>query len=62
MFNISTRKVGGIRFVKLGRLCVAFSLARDFRPMKDLTPRHPVRLRTNGARVFIPAEVRHAQA
>lgn len=37
MFNIATRKVGGIRFVKVGRLCIAFTIARRFRP--SATPR-----------------------
>jgi hypothetical protein len=28
--NISTRKVGGIRFVKIGRLCFAFCITREY--------------------------------
>ena len=29
--NLYFRKVGGIRFLKLGRLTISFSIARDFR-------------------------------
>lgn len=31
--NISTRKVGGIRFLKLGRLTFAFSVSREYRAL-----------------------------
>ncbi len=34
MFNFSTRRVGGIRFVKLGRFCFSFCLTRTFVPLK----------------------------
>jgi hypothetical protein len=27
--NISTRKVGGLRFIKLGRICISFSVAKS---------------------------------
>lgn len=33
MFNISTRRVGGIRFLKIGRLTFAFSVSRVYRPL-----------------------------
>lgn len=33
MFNISTRKVGGIRFIKIGRLCFSFCMTRQYRAM-----------------------------
>lgn len=33
MFNISTRKVGGIRFFKIGRLCLSFCITRAYRPV-----------------------------
>lgn len=33
-FNASSRKVGGIRFLKLGRLCFAFCVTREYRPLK----------------------------
>jgi hypothetical protein len=31
VFNISTFKVGGIRFIKLGRINVAISVSREYR-------------------------------
>jgi hypothetical protein len=31
--NASTRRVGGLRFVKLGRLCVSWSVTREYRSM-----------------------------
>lgn len=34
MFNFSTRKVGGLRFVKLGRICFSFCVTREFRPLQ----------------------------
>lgn len=51
MFNVSTRKVGGIRFLKIGRLTFAFCISRTYRPMKDVTPRKPVHLQVKGVRV-----------
>ena len=33
MFNISTRRVGGIRFVKFGRFTFSFCVARSYRPL-----------------------------
>lgn len=33
MFNFSTRRVGGLRFVKLGRICFSFCITREFRPL-----------------------------
>jgi len=35
IFNFSQRKVGGIRFVKLGRFNVSFSLSRAYRPIGE---------------------------
>lgn len=32
MFNFSTRRVGGLRFVKIGRLTFMFCVSRDYRP------------------------------
>jgi hypothetical protein len=32
--NLSTRKVGGIRFLKIGRLTLSFSISRSYRPLK----------------------------
>ncbi len=33
-FNLSTRKVGGLRFIKLGRLTISLSVSRrDYRPL-----------------------------
>lgn len=33
MFNISTRKVGGIRFFKFGRLCFSFCITRQYKAL-----------------------------
>jgi hypothetical protein len=33
MFNFSTRRVGGIRFVKLGRFCFSFCITRQYTPL-----------------------------
>jgi len=30
MFNISTRRVGGLRFVKIGRFCLSFCVTREY--------------------------------
>jgi hypothetical protein len=32
-FNVSTRRVGGVRFLKLGRFCFSFCVTREFRPI-----------------------------
>ena len=31
LFNISTRLVGGIRFLKIGRFCFSFCVTREYR-------------------------------
>jgi hypothetical protein len=31
MFNISTRRVGGLRFLKIGRLTFMFCVSREYR-------------------------------
>lgn len=33
MFNISTRKVGGLRFFKLGRFTFMFCVSKEYRPL-----------------------------
>jgi hypothetical protein len=33
LFNLSTRRVGGIRFVKVGRLCFSLCITRAYRPL-----------------------------
>jgi len=33
VFNISARRVGGIRFLKVGRFCFSFCLTREYRPL-----------------------------
>lgn len=33
MFNVSTRRIGGLRFFKIGRLCFSFCLTREYRPL-----------------------------
>lgn len=34
MLNISHRRVGGLRFIKLGRLTVSFSVSKAYKPLK----------------------------
>lgn len=31
IFNISTRRIGGLRFVKVGRFCFSFCVTREYR-------------------------------
>lgn len=31
MFNVSYRKVGGLRFLKVGRFCFSFCVSRQYR-------------------------------
>lgn len=33
MLNFSTRRIGGIRFFKLGRFCFSFCLTREYVPL-----------------------------
>jgi hypothetical protein len=33
ILNFSTRKIGGVRFVKLGRLFFSFGISRKYRPL-----------------------------
>ena len=33
-FNVSSRKVGPVRFVKIGRLTISWCLGREFKPFK----------------------------
>lgn len=33
MLNVSFRRVGGLRFVKLGRITISWSIARRYRPL-----------------------------
>lgn len=35
MINFSTRLVGGIRFIKLGRFCFSFCICRSYTPLKQ---------------------------
>lgn len=37
MLNISTRRVGGIRFVRIGRLCFSFCVCANYRDMNAAT-------------------------
>jgi hypothetical protein len=34
IFNVSYRKVGGLRFLKIGRLTLSWSIAERYRPFK----------------------------
>ena len=31
MINFSTRRVGGLRFIKLGRLCFSFCITKEYK-------------------------------
>lgn len=33
MLNISTRKVGGLRFIKIGRLTLMLCVSKAYRPL-----------------------------
>lgn len=33
MFNVCTRRVGGLRFIKLGRFCISFCITRDYKQL-----------------------------
>jgi hypothetical protein len=33
MFNITTRRVGGLRFLKIGRFTLMFCLSKDYKPL-----------------------------
>jgi hypothetical protein len=34
MFNFSTRRIGGLRFIKLGRFCMSFCITREYRRLR----------------------------
>ncbi len=34
MINISYRRVGGLRILKIGRLCLSFCVSSSYRPIK----------------------------
>ena len=34
-FNVSSRKVGPVRFVKIGRLTISWCVGREYRPFKS---------------------------
>lgn len=36
MFNVSYRRVGGLRFLKVGRLTVSWSVAAAYRPFRNV--------------------------
>ncbi len=33
VFNISTRRIGGLRYVKIGRFCFSFCVTREYRAL-----------------------------
>jgi hypothetical protein len=37
LFNISTRRIGGIRFVKIGRLTMSYCVSRAYKPVRQPT-------------------------
>lgn len=39
LFNVQFRRVGGLRFLKLGRLTVSWSVSREYRPLKGTAAR-----------------------
>jgi len=39
VFNVSCRKVGGIRFLKVGRFNVSWSVSRAYRPIGEKSAR-----------------------
>ena len=36
MFNISTRRIGGLRFVKIGRFCFSFCVTREYKSLQEI--------------------------
>ena len=36
MFNISTTKVGGLRFVKIGKLCFCFCITQKYKALRGV--------------------------
>jgi hypothetical protein len=36
MLNISYRRVGGLRFLKVGRLTLSWSIAAEYKPFKGI--------------------------
>jgi len=37
LFLIDTRKIGGLRFIKIGKLCFSFCVTKEFRPIGGKT-------------------------
>ena len=35
LFNVSSRKFGSVRFVKIGRLTISWCVGREYRPFKS---------------------------
>ncbi len=33
ILNVSTRKIGGLRFIKIGRFCVSFCVTQNYRSL-----------------------------
>ena len=44
MFNFSYRKVGGIRFLKLGLFTISFSVASRYKKVKPAMPKGRLKL------------------
>lgn len=56
--NLATRKVGGIRFLKIGRLTLSVCLSREFRPFPARVAPSRRRRPVPGARVILmPVDV-----
>jgi len=33
ILNVSTRRIGGLRYLKIGRFCLSFCVTREYRPL-----------------------------
>lgn len=61
--KVSARHVGGIRFLKVGRLCVSFCVTRQARPLKGARPiRLPLAAFAAGALMALAPLASHAPA
>lgn len=36
MINISYKRVGGLRFLKIGRFCFSFCMCAEYKPLKGV--------------------------
>ena len=52
MFNLSTRKVGGLRFIKIGRLTIMLCVSRRYKSLHAVK-REPRTMRPNSAQPIL---------